>query len=83
MYLTSPMKTSYRVDDVFDLEKALHKAFSYEDQVLKLRLSSAKHNLIRILNYLQEHDIAFGRVFSELPTLNDVFLEITGKELRD
>ena len=28
-------------------------------------------------------DISFGRVFSELPTLNDVFLEITGKQLRD
>ena len=27
--------------------------------------------------------ISFGRVFSELPTLNDVFLEITGKQLRD
>lgn len=56
---------------------------SYEEQVLKIRLSSAKHNLVRILNYMQDHDIAFGRVFSELPTLNDVFLEITGKELRD
>ena len=56
---------------------------SYEDQILKIRLSGAKHNLIRILNYLQERDISFGRVFSELPTLNDVFLEITGKELRD
>lgn len=60
---------------VFDL--------SYEEQTLKIRLSSAKHNLVRILNYMQEHDISFGRVFSELPTLNDVFLEITGKELRD
>ena len=44
---------------------------------------TSKHNLIRVLNYLQEQDIPFGRVFSELPTLNDVFLEITGKELRD
>lgn len=58
-------------------------AVSYENQILKLRLTSAKHNLINILNYLQEHDITFGRVFSELPTLNDVFLEITGKELRN
>ncbi len=58
-------------------------AISYENQILKLRLTSAKHNLIRILNYMQEHDITFGRVFSELPTLNDVFLEITGKELRN
>ncbi len=56
---------------------------NYEEQVLKIRLNGARHNLVRILNYLQEHDISFGRVFSELPTLNDVFLEITGKELRD
>ncbi len=56
---------------------------SYEEQVLKIRSRSAKHNLVRILNYLQERDVSFGRVFSELPTLNDVFLEITGKELRD
>ena len=56
---------------------------SYEDQILKIRLGTARHNLVRILNYLQEKDVSFGRVFSELPTLNDVFLEITGKELRD
>lgn len=56
---------------------------SYEEQALKVRSRSAKHNLVRILNYLQEHNVSFGQVFSELPTLNDVFLEITGKELRD
>lgn len=56
---------------------------SYEEQVLKVRYSGGKHNLVRVLNYLQQQDVAFGRVFSELPTLNDVFLEITGKELRD
>ena len=55
----------------------------YEEQILKIRLSGAKHNLVRILNFLTERNISFGRVFSELPTLNDVFLEITGKELRD
>lgn len=55
----------------------------YTDQVLKVRCSGAKDNLIRVLNYLQQEEAAFGRVFSELPTLNDVFLEITGKELRD
>lgn len=55
----------------------------YEEQVLTVRCTGAKHNLIKILNYLQEREIAFGRVYSELPTLNDVFLEITGKQLRD
>ena len=55
----------------------------YVNQILSLRCTGAQHNLIRLLNYLQSQDITFGRVFSELPTLNDVFLEITGKQLRD
>lgn len=63
------------IDHVFDVD--------YEDERLIVRCNRAKHNLLRIMNYLQEKDIMFGRVFSELPTLNDVFLEITGKQLRD
>lgn len=55
----------------------------YADSRLVVRCEGAKHNLVRVLDYLQKHEIGFGRVFSELPTLNDVFLEITGKELRD
>ena len=55
----------------------------YEDDKLIVRCSGAKHNLVRILNYMQENEISFGQVFSQLPTLNDVFLEITGKQLRD
>ena len=55
----------------------------YENQILTLRCTGAQHNLIRLLNYLQSQDIPFGQVSSELPTLNDVFLEITGKQLRD
>lgn len=55
----------------------------YDGKILKLYYSEGKHNLIRVLDYLKNKEIAFGRVYSELPTLNDVFLEITGKELRD
>lgn len=60
---------------VFDL--------NYMNQILTVRCTGACHNLIHILNYLQKHDLPFGQVFSEQPTLNDVFLEITGKQLRD
>ena len=55
----------------------------YEEACLTLRCEGAKHNLVRVLSYLQEQEISFGKVLSALPTLNDVFLEITGKELRD
>lgn len=50
---------------------------------LRIRFSGGEHNLIHVLDYLKQRDIPFGRVYSELPTLNDVFLEITGKQLRD
>ena len=56
---------------------------SYENTLLRLEFSGGKHTLIRVLDFLKEQSISFGRVYSELPTLNDVFLEITGKELRD
>lgn len=56
---------------------------SYQDQILNVQCSKGSHNLIRVLNCLQQEEVSFGRVFSELPTLNDVFLEITGKALRD
>lgn len=55
----------------------------YKENKLHIKCSKGKHNLIRILDYMQANHIAFGRVYAELPTLNDVFLEITGKELRD
>ena len=55
----------------------------YKDGKLYIYCSGGKHNLIRIMSVLQQEDIHFERVYSELPTLNDVFLEITGKQLRD
>ena len=64
-----------KLPHVFDLH--------YEDQLLTVRCTGARHNLIRLLNYLQNQDIPVGQVSSQLPTLNDVFLEITGKQLRD
>ena len=56
---------------------------SYEDSILKLCFDGGNANLIHVLNCLQENHVKYGRIYSELPTLNDVFLEITGKELRD
>ena len=65
--------------------KALPNIFAveYENETLTLRLTQGRNNLVLVLEYFSQHEIPFGRVLSELPTLNDVFLEITGKDLRD
>jgi ABC-2 type transport system ATP-binding protein len=71
--------------DIFAEMKALPHVYDvkYDEKVLVISCSGGKHNLIRALDVLQKHELSFGRVYSELPTLNEVFLEITGKALRD
>jgi len=51
----------------------------------KLAVSCAggKQNILDVMGIVRDEGLSFGRVYSELPTLNDVFLTITGKELRD
>ncbi len=55
----------------------------YENKYLQIRSEKGQHSLVSILHCMQENNVSIGNVFSEEPTLNDVFLEITGKELRD
>ncbi|ERI93707.1 putative ABC transporter, ATP-binding protein SagG [Clostridiales bacterium oral taxon 876 str. F0540] len=55
----------------------------YNGNLLVAKSSRGKNNLIALLDYLKSNNISIGKIYSEPPTLNDVFLEITGKELRD
>ncbi len=55
----------------------------YYDNILTIRSKSGKSNLESIISFISQNNISYGKISSELPTLNDVFLEITGKELRD
>ena len=59
------------------------RRISHDGTAIHLLCDNGPHNLASILGVLQERAVVFGRVYSEPPTLNDVFLEITGKELRD
>jgi ABC-2 type transport system ATP-binding protein len=51
--------------------------------LLTIKSKKGKQNLESVLAVLKDQSISYGKIYSELPTLNDVFLEITGKELRD
>jgi ABC-2 type transport system ATP-binding protein len=55
----------------------------YRDNHIVIKSSKGKNNLETVLDFIKKEEIQFGKIYSELPTLNDVFLEITGKELRD
>ena len=55
----------------------------YRDNQLLIKSGKGRNNLIHVLHFMESNNIQFGKVFTQLPTLKDVFLEITGKELRD
>ena len=50
---------------------------------LIITYKTGKNNLSQITEYLSKKKIKYNKIFSERPTLNDVFLELTGKDLRD
>lgn len=55
----------------------------YANEKLDVKFSEGKHNLMNLLDHFKEENISYGKVYSQQPSLNDVFLEITGKQLRD
>lgn len=55
----------------------------YKESLLIVKSGKGKTNIPPVLKVLASHKCEYDRIYSELPTLNDVFLEITGKELRD
>lgn len=55
----------------------------YSSNILVVTYKKGKNNLVEIMEYLKKNNIKYNKIYSERPTLNDVFLELTGKELRD
>ncbi|MCF6466075.1 ABC transporter ATP-binding protein [Clostridium sp. Cult2] len=48
-----------------------------------IKFENGLNNLTNLLDFIKEKDLTYTKLHSQLPTLNDVFLELTGKELRD
>ena len=48
-----------------------------------LDMTRGESKVAGLINFLEQRDIAIGEMSLRQPTLNDVFLEVTGKELRD
>ena len=74
------LETKY-IDKIKELKNVAD--VKYNGNILLITYKKGKNNLVEIMEYLKEDRIKYNKIFSERPTLNDVFLELTGKELRD
>ena len=59
------------------------RKISYKDNLLIITYSKGNDNLGELTSFLKENSISYNKIYSERPSLNDVFLELTGKDLRD
>ncbi|MCI8346848.1 MAG: ABC transporter ATP-binding protein [Bacilli bacterium] len=56
---------------------------SFNQPNLVVTYKKGNNNIVKFMDYLNKEKITYTKIFSERPTLNDVFLELTGKDLRD
>lgn len=59
------------------------EAVSWADGMLRVSYRAGTDNLSNLIQFLRDQGVSYQKIYSERPTLNDVFLELTGKELRD
>lgn len=71
------------IDEIIKLKNVDSVYYDENSRLLNVAYKSGKNNLVSLIEYLKKNNIEFGSIYSERPTLNDVFLELTGKELRD
>lgn len=66
------------------ISKLLHVTdVSVDGSSIMVSYDGGTHNIARLIDYLREQGASYHSINSQRPTLNDVFLELTGKELRD
>lgn len=72
-------------DDVITKIKAFEHLISYEnkDGSVKLSFDHGDGYLMNLIKLLDDNGIRYSSLNVEKPSLNDVFLELTGKDLRD
>lgn len=72
-------------DDVINKIKAFEHLLSYENKDGSIKLSFAHGDgyLMNLIKLLDDNGIRYSSLNVEKPSLNDVFLELTGKDLRD
>lgn len=56
---------------------------SYIENTLIVKTNTKTSILPVLIDFINTNHLSYGAIYSQLPTLNDVFLELTGKELRD
>ncbi len=70
-----------QIDKIKNLQNVEEVKYNVNNLIITYK--QGENNLGELTNHLKKEEIKYNKIYSERPTLNDVFLELTGKELRD
>jgi len=79
--VTFPLISEELINELRNLPRVIDIDTNDEEYIIKFE--NGVNNLSNLLEFINEHNLSYTSLHSKLPTLNEVFLELTGKELRD
>lgn len=69
------------LEKIKEIPQVLDIEMKDNDYIIKFE--SGVNNLSNLIDFIKQNNLTYEKLYSRQPTLNDVFLELTGKELRD
>lgn len=73
--------TDQIVDEIKSMDTFLN--LDHKNNFCSITFSHGNRNLIKLVEIFNKHGMSYDSLTSKRPSLNDVFLELTGKDLRD
>ncbi len=69
------------IDEIKNMDHVVN--VEYDNNTCYVEFEHSEYNLINLIDLLKNKNINYKSLSSSKPTLNDVFLDLTGKELRN
>lgn len=79
------LEVSGMAEEALDRIRSMEECIEaeYDGSICKINFSHGKENLSKLIKILTEYEVEYDSLTSQRPSLNDVFLALTGKDLRD
>ena len=75
--------SDFQRKDLQVIDKSIQQLLDKNKAVYTLQFTQKGSNIVALAQLLNQHGLAYLKLYSEQPSLSDVFLSFTGKELRD
>ena len=66
-----------------DVSQAIPEHWSYDGTVIRIKVKDVWTELPSVISDLQQLHTSIGNIHIKVPSLHDVFLHLTGRELRE